>query len=296
MNGKELKDELNALIGKSTGKRIIKYGWRELALYALAVGAGQDDMEYIFEDGIKPLPTFGAIPYWAAPGVEPHLDYPWPAVMYAYDVVKPEGAFLNMTHELIIHKPIPSQGLFVYEDVLTDIYDRGEGKGIAAESREDIYSADGTLLCTNIGTTLFPAGGGFGGKQMPKSSVTIPDSPPDIICEDYIGPTQHLLYRLTGDTNLIHVDPAYAERVGVGSPIIQGFCSIGFAVRMAVEKLVPGKPESVKRIAVQMTGKVYPGTPIELRIWRIGETIAYFRLINKADGSIALNKGVFEWK
>ena len=289
------KEKLLSLIGRSTGKKTLKYGWRELALYALAVGAGPDELCYTYEKDIKVLPMFGALPYWAAAGVEPEAALPTPAVMLAYDVIKPEKAFLNMSHELIIHQPIPQEGTFVFEDFLTNVYDRGEGKGVALESRDDVYLEDGTLICTNRGTTLYQEGGGFGGEPMPKSSVVMPEREPDFTAEDYVSPTQNLLYRLTGDTNLVHVDPDHAKAVGVGAPIMQGFCSAGFAVRMAVGILLPGEPERVKRIAFQMTSMLYPGTPVEIQLRTEGEGKALFKLVNKKDGKAIVNKGVLEW-
>ena len=63
-------------------------------------------------------------------------------------------------------------------------------------------------------TTFFHEAGGFGGKPMPKSDVVIPDREPDIEVDDYISPVQNLLYRLTGDTNRVHADPEYAQKMG----------------------------------------------------------------------------------
>ncbi len=75
---------------------------------------------------------------------------------------------------------------------------------------------------------------------MPKSDVVIPDRAPDYEEEDYISPVQHLLYRHTGDTNLIHVDPDYARKMGLESSCMQGLCSFGFCCRMAIGALIPG--------------------------------------------------------
>ena len=291
-----IKSELEALIGRRTEKRQIRYGWRELALYALSVGATEKDLGYVYEKEIKALPSFGVLPYWAAAGVEPAMTLPAPASMFAMDILRPEKAFLNMTHEIILHQPIPVSGVFTYDDAVTNIYDRGEGKGVVLETCNDVYGADGTLLCTNIGTTYFYEGGGYGGDPMPKSDVVIPDREPDITAEDFVSPTANLLYRLTGDTNLIHVDPEYAKDKGLKQPIVQGLCSLGYACRLAIDALIPGEPERVSRMSVQMTGMLLPGTPVELHLWRMTEGKAVFRFIDKNTGTVILNRGVFEWK
>ena len=131
---------------------------------------------------------------------------------------------------------------------------------------------------------------------MPKSPVVIPDREPDIETDDYISPVQNLLYRLTGDTNLVHVDPEIARERGFESSFMQGLCSFGFACRIAVQELIPGEPERMTRMAAQMTSVLYPDTPVRMQIWKIGEGKAYFRFVNQNTGKPVLNRGVFEWK
>ena len=131
---------------------------------------------------------------------------------------------------------------------------------------------------------------------MPKSSVQIPDRSPDVEIDDYISPVQNLLYRLTGDTNLVHVDPQYARKMGFETSFMQGLCSFGFACRMAIGALIPGEPERMTRMAAQMTSVLFPDTPIMLQLWKMGEGTAYFKLVNKTTGKAVLNRGVFEWR
>ena len=293
------KINLDTLIGSKSEERHINYGWRESALYALSVGAKASDLQYIYElkGDMKAVPTFGAIPYWAAVGVEPHMDLPDSATLRVREAVMPGEAYLHMGHELVIHKPINAYGKQLnYHDEIEDIYDRGEGKGVVARGKLDVYDENGELLCTNYANVFFAKGGGYGGKPMPKSSVVIPEREPDFVLEDYISPVQNLYYRLTGDTNLIHVDPEYAKGGGLPGPILQGLCSMGFACRMAIDALIPGEPERVTRIAVQMTSPVLPDTPVELQIWKMEEGKAYFRFINKTTGKKILDRGEFEWK
>ncbi len=102
----------------------------------------------------------------------------------------------------------------------------------------DIRDEAGNAVCTNYSTTFFHEAGDFGGPPIPKSDVQIPDREPDIVCDDYISPVQNLLYRLTGDTNLVHVDPQYAQRMGFEIAFMKGLCSFGFACRMAISSLL----------------------------------------------------------
>ena len=219
-------------------------------LYALAVGAKKEDLIYTYEKYLKAIPTYGTIPYWGTINVKPYQWMPLPASMLADEIIKPTVAFLNMAHEIIFYRPIdPIKGTFQYQDVITDVYDRGEGKGAVIKTKVDVRDEAGNMVCTNYSTTFFHEAGGFGGKPMPKNPIEIPDRAPDYVVDDYISPIQNLLYRLTGDTNLIHVDPDYAKDHKFDQPIIQGLCSFGFACRMAIGALFPGEPERVTRMA-----------------------------------------------
>ena len=291
------KVDLTQLVGMRTEPRYMEYNWRDIALYALAVGAKAEDLQYTYEKYLKALPTYGTIPYWGTVNVKPYQWMPLPASMIANELIKPTISFLNMDHEIIMHRPIdPIKGTFQYQDVITDVYDRGEGKGAVIKTRVDVRDEAGNPVCTNYSTTFFHEAGGFGGQPMPKSPVVIPDRLPDVEMDDTISPVQNLLYRLTGDTNLVHVDPEYAQQMGFESSFMQGLCSFGFACRMAIAALIPGEPERMTRMAAQMSSVLYPDTPVRLQLWRVAEKQAYFRLMNLKTEKPVLNRGVFEWK
>lgn len=291
------KVDLTKLVGQRTEPRYMEYNWRDVALYALAVGAKPEELCYTYEKYLKALPTYGTIPYWGTVNVRPYQWMPRPASMLADDLLHPTISFLNMDHELIMHRPIdPIKGTFQYQDEITDVYDRGEGKGAVVKTKVVVRDEAGNPVCTNYSTTFFHEAGGFGGRPMPKSTVVIPDRAPDYVIEDHISPVQNLLYRLTGDTNLVHVDPEYARKMGFESSFMQGLCSFGFACRMAIGALVPQQPERMTRMAAQMSSVLYPDTPVYLELWRMGEGEAYFRLMNDKTGKPVLNRGVFQWK
>ena len=95
---------------------------------------------------------------------------------------------------------------------------------MAVRSQVEVFDEGGVLLCTNRCTTLFPTLGGYGGQPMDRRASRIPDRAPDFVARDHIGAAQHLLYRLTGDTNLVHVDRAVAERRGLQGPFVHDLC------------------------------------------------------------------------
>lgn len=297
MGKKKIINLEKLLVGKKMEPRYMEYNWRDITLYALAVGAHKEDLIYTYEKYLKAIPTYGTVPYWGTQNVRPYLCKPLPASMLANEIIKPTISFLNMNHEIIMHRPIdPIKGTFQYQDEIIDVFDRGEDKGAVVKTKADVYDEAGNLVCVNYSSTFFHEAGGFGGKPMPSNLINIPDRDPDYEIHDYISPVQNLLYRLTGDTNLVHVDPIYAKKMGFPTTFVQGLCSFGFSCRMAISVLCPGEPERMTRMSAQMRNVLYPDTAVKLVIWKIDEGIAYFRFMNVKSGRPILERGVFEWE
>ena len=96
--------ELNrSVIGTTTGPQTFEYTWRDCAIYALGVGAGPDEMEYLDEDGLKVIPSFGVVPYWGTFGINPPRAIPTP--INCTMGLDRQGS-LHMAHKLVLHKPI----------------------------------------------------------------------------------------------------------------------------------------------------------------------------------------------
>lgn len=292
--------DFSKYIGFSVGPQKIEYNWRDVALYALAVGAHEDDLMYTYERNMKTLPSFGVVPYWNAVNNYPQRPAPYPASVALMNAMGREYGHrvnaLHMEHELILHRPIaPIKGSLVFSDEIVGIYDRGEGKGIVAQTKVPVYDEAGNLICENISSTVFFEGGGFGGEKPPKSPVVIPEREPDFVVEDQMSEVQNVLYRLTGDTNHVHVNPDTAKLVGQPKPFMQGLCSFGFACRMGIKAIIPGEPERMTRIAAQMRSICFPGWKVKFWGWKNGDNQVVFQLVTE-DGKPILDKGVIEYR
>lgn len=286
-----------SLAGLCTEWRRMDYTWRDCALYALAVGAKAEDTLYTYEKNMKALPTFGVLPYWGTVGVTPRLPRPTSVPVLVEEKLKPEASYVNLEYEFLSYRPIdPIQGILVYRDVLEALYDRGTGRGMAVQSRVDVHDLAGNLLCTNRCTTLFPTLGGYGGAPMPPRAGGLPHRDPDLTAEDCVGPVQNLLYRLTGDTNLVHVDGDAARARGLKGPFVHDLCAFGYACRLAIALLFPGAPERLTRMRAAMKMVLYPGTPIRLQVWKEAAGKASFRLIQEETGKSILDRGTLEWR
>lgn len=90
------------LIGKKMEPRYMEYNWRDIILYALAVGAHREDVAYTYEKYLKASDIWNHS-YWGTVNVKPYQWMPLPASMLADEIIKPTISFLNMDHEIIMH-------------------------------------------------------------------------------------------------------------------------------------------------------------------------------------------------
>lgn len=291
-----------SLIGAQTGYHKIEYNWRDMALYALAVGATEHELLYTYEKNMKALPSFGVTPYFSAIETVPPKPQPYAACYLANDLLARETGVktpigLHMGHELVMYRPFdPIKGVMVYNDIVTNVYDRGEGKGLVVVTECPVYDEAGRLICKNISNVMLRQGGGYGGEKPPKKVVDYPDRSPDYVVEETLGRVQNVLYRLTGDTADVHVDPEAASRITERGPFMHGLCSFGYACRMLIGVFIPGEPERMRRMSVQMRAISYPGTPVRLEAWKLSDHHASFRHIDVESGKAILDNCEFHWE
>ena len=271
-------------IGKKIGPITTRYDWKDAVLYALGVGAGFDELEYVYEERLKVIPSF--------------------AVTALYDFLSEFvtstgvnlAGILHGEHELIIHNPIPPEGgTLTSEARVTHIYDKGAGKGALVIGQVDTYHEDGYKLFTNVATLFSRLDGGFGGEAGPKETFEFPNREPDFEEMAQTSPNQPLVYRLSGDKFALHVDPDFAKMSGFERPIMHGLCTHGYACRAVIKHLFPGEPERMTRFRNRFSKTLYPGTPIKTQIWQIEEGKALFRTLNAETGEVVIDRGVVEW-
>ena len=295
--------DFSHLIGTGTGSRMMHYTWRDIALYALSVGAKKTDLPYIFEKSkdFKALPTFGVIPYLNSILIDPipHAPHAPNEVVRDYVIRQLDGKVPNCLHmgmEVLVHDQIdPCEGTLLIEDVLDNVYDRGEGKGVVAAVRMEVYNRAGKPLCTLKSNHYIGAFGGFGGPRFDSGAVAFPDRAPDYEVTDYLDDNQAVLYRLMGDTNDVHIDPEVSGRFGYEMPFMQGLGTYGFAVRMGIQEIIPYQPERITRLSVQMRAVTFPGQNVIFRGWELSPGKVGFKLLSQ-DGKALLDNGIMEFQ
>ncbi len=270
-------------VGKKIGPLKKEYGWKDVVLYALGVGAGFDELEYCYEAKLKVIPSFSIaaiFEFLAEAGISAQVNL---------------AGVLHGEQDLIFHNPIPVEGELITEGEIANIYDKGKDKGALVVAESDTYHSNGQKLYTGITTIFARLDGGFGGPDSPKEEVEFPDRPPDFEEEDSPSKDQPLIYRLSGDIFALHVDPDFAKRSGFEMPIMHGLCTHGYACRAVIKHLFPGEPERMTRFRNRFSRPLYPGTPVKTQIWKLEEGKALFRTLNGETGEVAIDRGIVEW-
>jgi len=96
--------------------------------------------------------------------------------------------------------------------------------------------------------SLFIRGlGGFGYKGA--KTTPLPGKPakqPDAVVVEKTVPNQAIIYRLSGDTNPLHIDPNMASMGGFDKPILHGLCFYGMSAKVVCQKFCEGNPDKIK--------------------------------------------------
>ena len=88
-----------------------------------------------------------------------------------------------------------------------------------------------------------------------------------------VAPGQALLYRLCGDRNPLHSDPAFAAAAGFDRPILHGLCTYGMTCKAVVDNVLGGDAGAVRSFGARFAGVVFPGETLRARLWDDGSRV-----------------------
>ncbi len=262
------------------------YAMRDSIIYALGLGFGfnptdPDELKYVYEDGLQTFPTMAVV--LGHPG--PWMTNPETGI----DYVK----VLHGEQSLEIHQDLPVEGTVVAQNKVIDVVDKGADKGALIINERKLYEqASGDLLCTQKSVIFARGNGGFGGPvtASPKPHA-LPDREPDATVDIPTSTQAALLYRLNGDYNPLHADPAVAERAGFKAPILHGLASYGVAARAVLKSIDDTGSPRLKSLGLRFSAPVYPGETMRTEIWRDGNEVSFRARVLERD-VIALNNGI----
>jgi acyl dehydratase len=231
--------------GHELGLRTVSWDERDAILYALAVGASADDLDLVFEERLRVLPTFAlTLAQWAP------------------DALGSQGAFdirtaVHGSQRLRVLAPLPRAGALELRARVGDVWDKGSAAVFDVVVESEAFVATWALFA--------PGCGGFGGERGPASPKR-PETPAGLHAEVATAPNQAALYRLLGDRHQMHIDPAAAQAAGQARPFLHGLCTLA-ATTIELARSLDAHPADLVELEGRFSAPVFPGDRLGVTGW-----------------------------
>jgi acyl dehydratase len=260
------------------------YTERDTILYALGIGIGTGDaavdpeaLRYVYEEGLDTVPTMATM-----------LAYPsgwWANPAYGIN----RANVVNAGQSLALHRKLPCAGSVTSRLRVDAIEDKGPGRGVLIHTVRALSdSASGEKLATTRQVIFCRGEGGAGSDDVPQAVAIrpLPGRAPDHVATLSTRQEAALLFRLSGDLNPLHVDPAVAKSAGFSRPILHGLAMFG----MAAYALIASGFRTYNFIEARFTAPMLPGERVRCVIWEEPEGRA-FGVTGLESGKQILDRG-----
>jgi acyl dehydratase len=267
-------------VGASGPPATTKWSSKDAMTYALGVGGGVDELAFTTENTMnvpqQVLPTF-VVTLADVSGAFSQIGSFNPAML------------VHGEQRFTLAAPLEPRGAVTTVAEVTAIYDKGKG-AVAEITAVSTYVETGEVAFTNVTTAFIRGEGGFGGDRGPSGPRNeAPDRVPDHQVTYETRVDQALIYRLSGDRNPLHSDPAFAALAGFDRPILHGLCTYGFTGRALLHALCDGDPARFKAMEGRFSSPVFPGETLTIDMWDDNEG-AIFQT-RGSDGRVVLDSG-----
>lgn len=248
-------------LGSTTDPIELSWDSKDALLYAVGVGAGFEELAFTTENTADTpqlvLPTFPVVVGYARPSPMRNIGSFDPALL------------VHGQQAITLHRPIPVEGTISIDGEITAMWDKG--KAAVVETRS-VALMDGEPLYTLTSSAFIRGAGGWGGERGPSGPKNEPPhSDPDHVVTYQTSRDQAFVYRLSGDRNPLHTDPAFAAKGGFDTPILHGLCTYGFTGRALLHSICGSDPTRFHHIEGRFASPVYPGEALTIRMWANGD-------------------------
>lgn len=277
--------DYQSLLARAFPERRQSYDGRDCILYALGLGLGSDplapaELAHVYEAGLQALPTMATVigqpGFWIA---EPDTGIDHSRVVHG-------------EQSLVVHAPLAAAGELVGRTRIVDIVDKGAGRGALLRLRTQLHDALTDRLQSTLVSTIFCRGdGGFGGPAgTAPAAEPMPETVPDHRVLRPIPMQAALIYRLSGDLNPLHADPAAAILAGFDRPILHGLATYGLAGFALQQARGQRDAASLQALSCRFTAPIFPGETLRTDIWRSGDDMI-FRSVAVERDVVVLDRG-----
>jgi len=257
-------------IGREIGPNEIRWTPDDCILYALGVGAGTGELAYTTEntEGVpqRVLPTY--VTTVGRGGGAGQVD------ALSFGSYGPHQV-VHASHKVELHRALSPEGRALATMRVAGIWDKRAGALVELETTARDPDT-GEVMFRNIASLFVLGEGGFGGPHGPViGGPRHPLREPDHEVTEVTRPEQALIYRLSGDHNRVHSDPAVARLASFERPILHGLCSFGYAGRALLNAVCDGDPTRFRSMSARFAKPGFPGDALTTRIWVEGDQAAF---------------------
>lgn len=243
---------LSEIAGYDLGSRTIEYSEADAILYAIAVGAEASELDLVWENRMRVLPTYGlTLGLWAVEAA---------GELGAYDRMRS----LHAAQRLDVHAAMPPSGVVELQGRIGAVWDKGKSAVVDIEVRCPQFTATYSIFLLGAG--------GWGGERGPAAD------PSDVAhtwsAEHTTRQDLAALYRLTGDRHPVHIDPEVASAYGFSRPILHGLCTLGIAARM-VAGATGAHPCDLTALEARFATPVFPGDTLQISAGTTGNWVHF---------------------
>jgi acyl dehydratase len=262
-----------------------RYLARDSMFYALSVGACQDplssqDLRFVYERDLQALPSLACV--LAHPGLwvkEPELEIDWVRLVHA-------------EQRMQFEQPLPAEGLVTAKYRVTGVTDKGADSGALLSFRKSLFAENGAPICSVDSVYFLRGDGGCGSwGESPEALPAIPERHCDGSIDIHLPDSIALLYRLNGDYNPLHADPAIARKAGFERPILHGLCTYGVACQSLVRSVCGQDATRLRSMGARFTKPVFPGETLRTQWWLADSGLLQFRCISVERDLVVLDRG-----
>ena len=267
-------------VGATGGPVTRSWTSKDALLYAVGVGAGLDELQFTTENTKntpqKVLPTMAVILGGGGAPMDKIGDFN-------------RANMLHGEQGIELLDEIPAEGKIESTGKIAAIWDKGNAAVVETISESINVDTGKALLRTR--SMLFLRGeGGWGGDRGPSEKIDFPETAPSHQITYRTRDDQALTYRLSGDRNPLHSDPAFAQLGGFQEPILHGLCTYGFTGRGLLHSLCNGDPSRFKSMNARFSKPVIPGDELTISMWVDGNEALF--LTTNQNNEVVIDQGI----